>query len=288
MPSDTQEVESPLPNLMKTDTPGSTHYSPSKEVGEARKDPMATTMFPSIDTSLHHRTNRDWQDKTFQMSLAVQKQNLDANRMRVTSSIVREVVEKNDTHYLSKVNIGFRVKMGQTHDLVRKLELGIRENVHQAAQLERCRASLNKARASVNDPLTLCKKRILLRESRPPLENIEDLVYTALEQQHQSLVSLTDQLRNKAGALTDMLERHQIARDKLKADLKAKKHAQDLDASCLQLQADTASQHPPQEETLHTKVTTMAGEVPPAQPTAILNGTGFVTTNVSIQVPLDC
>lgn len=68
----------------------------------------------------------------------------------------------------------------------------------------------------------------------------------ALEQQHQSLVSLTDQLRNKAGALTDMLERHQIARDKLKADLKAKKHAQDLDASCLQLQADTASQHPPQ------------------------------------------
>lgn len=58
MPSDTQEVESPLPNLMKTDTPGSTHYSPSKEVGEARKDPMATTMFPSIDTSLHHRTNR--------------------------------------------------------------------------------------------------------------------------------------------------------------------------------------------------------------------------------------
>lgn len=38
-----------------------------------------------------------------QMSLAVQKQNLDANRMRVTSSIVREVVEKNDTHYLSKV-----------------------------------------------------------------------------------------------------------------------------------------------------------------------------------------
>lgn len=233
---------------------------------------MATTLFPPIDTNLHHRTNRDWQDKSFLMSLSIQKQNISSHHMRVTNSIVQEVVDRNDTHYLGKVNLGFRIKMGQTHELVRKIEAAVRENTHQATQLERCRVTLMAKKNSLIEPLNLCKKRMMVRESRPPVENIEDLVHTALEQQHMALCLLIEQLKNKANSLTDMLQHHSIVKEKLKGDLRDKKHASDLDQSCLQLLPETAPQYPPQEETLHTKITTQAGEVPPAQPTAILNG----------------
>ena len=43
-------------------------------------------------------------------------------------------------------------------------------------------------------------------------------------------------------------------REKLKVDLKNKKHALELDMTCLHLEAEHASHHPSHEETLHTKV----------------------------------
>jgi hypothetical protein len=44
-----------------------------------------------------------WAEKSTALSMNVLKKNLDSYKVRVTSNIVCEAVEKNDTHYLSKV-----------------------------------------------------------------------------------------------------------------------------------------------------------------------------------------
>lgn len=44
-----------------------------------------------------------WAEKSTALSMNVLKKNLDSYKVRVTSNIVCEGVEKNDTHYLSKV-----------------------------------------------------------------------------------------------------------------------------------------------------------------------------------------
>eukprot|EP00238_Polyblepharides_amylifera_P006445 CAMPEP_0196583368 /NCGR_PEP_ID=MMETSP1081-20130531/43262_1 /TAXON_ID=36882 /ORGANISM="Pyramimonas amylifera, Strain CCMP720" /LENGTH=530 /DNA_ID=CAMNT_0041904235 /DNA_START=372 /DNA_END=1964 /DNA_ORIENTATION=+ len=241
-----------------------------------QKDPMASTMFPSIDTTIHQRLNKDWQDKSFQLSQTTKTQNLAANRVRVTSSIVREVVTNNDSHHFSKVNMGFRVKMGQTSELVRKLELGIRSNSHQAAHLNTAKQAMLKAKQALSEPQAVCKRRIRLRESKPMNENIEDTAYSALEQELNGVTSMMDQLRNKTAASQEMMDRMHTVREKMRHDLRDKRHALNLDGSCLLLSAESANQHPPQEQTLHSKVTTLAGEVPPALPTAVLLGENAV------------
>jgi hypothetical protein len=45
-----------------------------------------------------------WAEKSTALSMNVLKKNLDSYKVRVTSNIVCEGVEKNDTHYLSKVS----------------------------------------------------------------------------------------------------------------------------------------------------------------------------------------
>ena len=77
----------------------------------------------------------------------------------------------------------------------------------------------------------------------------------------------------ESGGFPDWDWREEDGREKLVNDLKDKRHALSCDNSCLTMRPERAARHPPpHRETLHTAVTTMAGEVPPASPTAILNG----------------
>lgn len=66
-----------------------------------------------------------------------------------------------------QVNLGFRGKISQTHELVRKLEVAIRENTHQAAHLEGCRGNIMRVRSTMMEPLAHCNKRIGFRASIP-------------------------------------------------------------------------------------------------------------------------
>jgi len=236
------------------------------------RDPMASTLFPSIDSSDNFQQNADWAENSYQMSRKVLHHNKDAIKVRVTSSIVREVVQTNDDSHLRKVNLGIRHKMSQTQDLLRKLITSIRENSVQAASLEKIRDTAIKSKNMLISPMDLAKRRIEIREDRPTQEKVEDMVFVALEQEHFALATTFNQIGDCITTTNDVLSRLESVKGKLRADCKEKRRALELDGNCLSLTYRTAAQHPPKEETLHTKITTMAGEVPPAKPTSVLYG----------------
>lgn len=265
--------ELPLPRLYNTGVPASWpgHHGSPSPLGHG-KDPMASTIFPSIETALHSKSNREWMEKTIEASHTTIRQHSESHKVRVTSSIVKEVVQNNDTHHFGKVNMGFRTKLGQTNELIRKLEMCIKDNNTETANLKKAKAELAGSRGELDAPLALVKRRLKIREQRPNRENIEDPVHQSLETEMNTLTSMAEQGSDKLQAASHMLERLHTMREKLKADLKDKKHALDLDGQCLTLTHEAAPQHPPKEETIHTKTTTLAGEVPPASPTSVLMG----------------
>mmetsp|Transcript_42447 Transcript_42447/g.51457 ORF Transcript_42447/g.51457 Transcript_42447/m.51457 type:complete len:559 (+) Transcript_42447:151-1827(+) len=265
-------IDTPLPPLSTTMT-GTTWggHGGSAKLSHG-KDPMASTMFPSIETSMHHRTNKEWMDKTIQASESTLRQHGESNKVRVTSSIVKEVVQNNDTHHLGKVNMGFRTKMGQTIEMIRKLETAIKDNITETGNLEKSKRQLVKGKAELVEPMNMVKKRFKIREVRPARENIEDPVHLALEAEFSALASSSEQLKNQADATAEMFDRLNAMREKMRADLRDKKHALDLDNTCLTLTHESAPLHPPSEETIHTKTTTLAGEIPPSSPTSVLMG----------------
>ena len=55
-----------------------------------------------------------------------------------------------------------------------------------------------------------------------------------------------------------------------------------MDGECLALTYRTAAQHPPKQDTFHTRITTIAGEVPPAPPTSVLYGEMAAVLDVSV------
>jgi len=236
------------------------------------RDPMASTLFPSIDSSINFKHNKDWHEKSYQMSLRVKQHNSDSCRVRVTSTIVREVVQDNDNQHLRKVNIGIRHKMGQTQDMTRKLVKAMRENSVQTKALEQSKERCMQAKNELVAPYDLTLRRMEIRESHPQREKVQDLVFMALEREAFSLGSTINQLGDIIDTTETILERLQSIRGKMNGDLKQKKRALELDGECLALTYRTAAQHPPKTETFHTRITTVAGEVPPAPPTSVLYG----------------
>jgi hypothetical protein len=115
------------------------------------------------------------------------------------------------------VNLGLRSKISQTQELIRKLEVAVRENTHQAAHLEKCRSNIMRVRSTMMEPLAQCKKRIGFRASIPKQTpegdaEPEDTVTLALEQEQAALTAIIEQMKTKADALGEMLERHHVAK----------------------------------------------------------------------------
>ena len=220
---------------------------------------------------------QEWYDKCKGFSLHSQRMYEESVRLRTKNSAFATDQKDKDQALLRFVNMTFRSKLNKNGDLIRKLEAGLRANLNELTVLSDMKKQLTKVRDAVLLERNIALKRIELRDTRAPNEQFEDKLHMALVINRNDMSQMTDQTNQMLDAISDMLGRLGLMRQRLTQSFTEKKYAQQIDETCLKMKPEQAPKFPPKlKETIHAKAAGLVGEVAPSMPTAMLMGESAV------------
>jgi len=131
------------------------------------------------------------------------------------------------------VNNTIRKKIGLTEDMVKALDDRVESVEDTMRQLGECLFQLQRALRSKWAPLSVCERRLQLRDTRPPQELVRDLCQEAMERERQALIEARQELQDHVDSSKEMLIRLDRVRSELLEDMQHKRHALRVDRACL-------------------------------------------------------
>lgn len=181
--------------------------------------------------------------------------------------------KRQGTHKDTVFNV-IKKKISMTGDLIKALEdrhASVEDTIRQVGE---CLFQLQRAHRSKWAPLTVCDRRLELREARPPQGNARDLTQEALEHERQALSESRQELGDQVQSSKEML----LALDKLKAeiieDLSHKRHGLRIDRSCLSPTMKPVFHHREEQRTVLPRLHEVGSFSGPPSPQDTLSGSG--------------